>query len=55
MADPMDLLNFCHWLERTPGPVAIRESRWNRLAAGVSLALWLGVALAGLAISLQPF
>jgi hypothetical protein len=27
----------------------------NRLAAGVSLALWLGVALAGLAISLQPF
>ena len=28
MADPMDLLNFCHWLERTPGAVAIRESMW---------------------------
>jgi len=27
----------------------------NRLAAGVSLALWLGVAVAGLAISLNPF
>jgi hypothetical protein len=27
----------------------------EQLAAGVSLALWLGVALAGLAISLNPF
>ena len=24
----MSLLNFCHWLERTPGAVAIRESMW---------------------------
>jgi hypothetical protein len=28
---------------------------WEQLAAAVSLALWLAVALAGLAISLQPF
>ena len=28
VADPMSLLNFCHWLERTAGAVAIRESMW---------------------------
>jgi hypothetical protein len=38
-------------LPNTSGVKSLR----NRLAAGVSLALWLGVALAGLAISLQPF
>ena len=27
----------------------------NQWTAGISLALWLGVALAGLAISLEPF
>jgi hypothetical protein len=31
------------------------QSLAGKLAAGVSLALWLGVALSGLAISLQPF
>ena len=31
------------------------QSLPGKLAAGVSLALWLGVALSGLAISLQPF
>jgi hypothetical protein len=24
----MSILNFCHWLERTPGAVAIRENMW---------------------------
>lgn len=24
----MSILTFCHWLERTPGAVAIRESMW---------------------------
>ena len=37
-----------------PNTSGIKTGR-NRLAAGVSLALWLGVALAGLAISLNPF
>ena len=24
----MSILNYCHWLERTPGAVAIRENMW---------------------------
>ena len=31
------------------------KQMWEQLAAGVSLSLWLGVALAGLALSLNPF
>ena len=28
MADPLDLLNFCHWLERKPAAMAMRKSKW---------------------------
>jgi len=43
-----------HWKVTRPGRASVKLMR-EQLAAGVSLALWFGVALAGLAISLNLF